>query len=97
MARFNEKRLNEFDVMEHISNIYNIVGTTDPKSVESDQSHNITERLNEIQRGKFIQWQGTQEEYDIAVANGTIKPGMLCAITDDYYNPDENSEDNTSE
>ena len=97
MARFNEKRLNEFDVMEHISNIYNIVGTTDPKSVQSDKSHNVAERLNEIQNSSFVHWKGTMEEYKIARANGTIKPGMLCAITDDYYNPDENLEDNTSE
>lgn len=96
MARFNDKRLNNFDVMEHISNIYDIVGTTDSKSVETDQSHNIVERLNEIQHGNFIQWKGTQDEYKIAVANGTIKPGMLCAITDDYYEPEEDSSEESS-
>ena len=88
MARFNEKRLNDYDVMQHITNIYSIIGTTDVKSVETEQSHNVAERLNEIQHGKFADWYGTQEEYEIAKASGVIKPGMLCAITDDYYEPD---------
>lgn len=87
MARFNDKRLNNYDVMQHISNIYEIIGTTDKQSVGTEQSGNISERLNEIQHGNFIQWIGTREEYKAATASGVIKPGMLCAITDDYYNP----------
>lgn len=88
MARFNDKRLNDYDVMQHISNIYDIIGTTDKKSVETGQSNNISERLDEVQHGNFIQWSGTLEEYKIAKASGLITPTMLCAITDDYYEPE---------
>lgn len=95
MARFNDKRLNNFDVMQHISNIYDILGTTDKKSIETNQSNDISERLNEIQNGNFIQWVGTLEEYNIAKASGVIKPDMLCAITDDYYEPNESSKVNS--
>ena len=69
MARFETKELNDYDVMQHIKNIYGIIGTTGKESVQTVESDNIVERLKELDKNKVVDWVGTKEEYEIAKAD----------------------------
>ena len=89
MSRFNNKELDNYDVMQHVQNIYNIIGTTGKASVETRTANNIVERLNEIKTTNIVDWIGTKAEYDAAKSSGFITPNMVCAITDDYYVPEK--------
>lgn len=98
-GKFENDILNDYDVMQHIRNIYNILGITEPERVpssggtsggdgedgESDRS--IFDWIYDAVSRSMIDWEGTREEYKQGVANGTITPDMLCAINDDYYYP----------
>lgn len=88
MARFETKELNDYDVMQHIKNIYGIIGTTGKESVQTVESDNIVERLKELDKNKVVDWVGTKEEYEIAKAAGEITDDMVCAV-EDVYQPEK--------
>lgn len=87
-GKFHDDALNDYDVMQHIRNIYNILGTTNNESITPPGTSNITiiDVVNHLQEKDAIDAFVTQKEYEEGLANGSLKD-KLCAITDDYYRP----------
>ena len=74
----HEQMLNpDMDVMQHIQNLYSILGVTN----KPDKS--IVDMVNENSNNIPVDWVGTVEEYRAAKACGDITPTMNCYITDD--------------
>ena len=86
-GKFENDVLNSYDVMQHIRNIYSILGTTEREGFGNGNGDSFLELVQEAIHRSMIDWVGTREEYTQGVANGTITKDMLCAVTDDYYYP----------
>ena len=88
MANLDISNIKDYDIMQHIRNIYNIIGATTPEGINA--SSTLVSAIDKVaqESGQKI-WVGTQERYEEGVGNGTITNTMLCIITDDYYEPTE--------
>lgn len=88
--KFTDPALNRYDVMQHIRNLYDIVGVTNTNTFEQNHAvANVVDRIEQIADGSIIKWEGSMEKFLHDKAAGLITSDMICAITDDYYNPNE--------
>ena len=88
--KFTDPKLNRYDVMQHVRNIYDILGITNPETFESNSGvANIVSRIDQIDNKSMVGWKGTMEEYKRDRAAGLIADDTVCAITDDYYEPNK--------
>lgn len=85
--KFTNPALNRYDVMQHIRNLYNIVGVTDTDTFEKNNAANMTAMIDKIKDRTIVDWYGTMEEFKRDRAAGIITDDMVCAI-DDYVGPD---------
>lgn len=73
--------IKNYDIMQHIRNIYEILGISDPNGVVGYRS--VLDAIN----NKSTIWLGTKAKHDEAVGNGTLPENAICLITDDFYDP----------
>lgn len=72
------RNLYDKDVLQHLTNIYDILGVTDLSELDSKT---IKQKLEEVLPDTQI-WVGPQIEYDEQWGNGTISETTLCIVTD---------------
>ena len=72
------RNLYDKDVLQHLTNIYDILGVTDLSELDSKT---IKQKLEEVRPDTQI-WVGSQTEYDEQWGNGTISETTLCIVTD---------------
>ena len=81
---FKNKELNNFDVMQHIRNIYDILGVVDKKDVGYHESTNVVERLDSITKNPLIKGEyDTMDDYLADLNRGKISPNDIYQINDD--------------
>lgn len=79
--RFQDKDLNAYDVMQHVRNIYNILGVLYQKDMAEGNANNVVERLDDITKNPLIKaYFDTVEEYKAALQAGTVSPNDLCYV-----------------
>lgn len=84
--RFQNKDLNNFDVMQHIRNIYDILGVLVQDDMTYGKATNVVERLDDISKNPLIKgYYDTVEEYQNDLKAGIISPDDLCYIEDDEF------------
>lgn len=88
MSNIDLTNIKNYDIMQHIRNIYNLIGATSPDGIKLNA--NLVSAIDQIAKetGQKI-WVGTQKKYEEGIGNGTISNTTICIITDDYYEPSE--------
>lgn len=75
--------IKDMDVMQHIRNIYDLIGASDSNGLIGFDS--IVSGLGNISASDNQKiWVGSTKAYEEGVGNGTITNEMICCIDDDY-------------
>lgn len=85
--KFTNPALNRYDVMQHVRNLYDIVGVTDTETFEKNNAANMSAMIDKIRERTIVDWHGTMEEFKRDRKAGLITDDMVCAI-DDYVGPE---------
>lgn len=73
--------IKNFDIMQHIDNIYKIIGITDPESIQN--ASNLNEIIAQLCSNGQPVWIGSEADYEFGRSNGTITDNTVCIVTDD--------------
>ena len=77
-----DNKISSFDIMQHIRNIYAILGVQTPEDINESSILELIAQGRKTADGKTIRVV-TTEEYEIGIGNGTISLDDVCIITDD--------------
>lgn len=74
--------IRDYDIMQHIRNIYSILGFQSLDGIIGGGS--IAEIISYLRANQKNYWVGTLAQYEEGRGNGLIGDDILCIITDDY-------------
>lgn len=76
-----DNKISGFDIMQHIRNIYAILGVDAPADIDESSILGI---INQIKtpEGKIVRVL-TTEAYETGIGNGTVSLDDVCIIIDD--------------
>ena len=92
--RFQNKDLNEYDVMQHVRNLYNILGVIIKEDMTYGTATNVVERLDAISKNPLIKgFYKTVEEYQNDLKAGIISPNDIYYIDEEIFTENGEIED----